>query len=341
MTRRTQSDAGPPPGPPLYHKLGFAGAAIIVLFTIVLLPLAFGSAIGEITHPPRRSIFPIIPPATPLSADYVRLRLRMEGLGQWAGTVTLRATGVRVCQTACAGNVRASLVPLPISPDEGTSPPSAALAASGNASQVSQGVTLPVSGDPVRYPFDHYRLTMGITGERVDPDGTTEPIAVADAAGHVFITLDARLPQIRVTNAQQLPSKRLPAGPDGTPYVAGVRLEFTRPLYLQVLAVLLVLLIASASAVAVFMRPVQGLFLISGALILGVWGVRSILLGFELPGLTAVDFALSAVVLFLLAAIAVRAFLYMEGLVGNPVKRLLPGKHTATDEQKAAPGGVE
>ncbi len=336
MTRLTQSDAGQPPGPPLHHTLGFAGAALIVLFTIVLLPLAFGSAISEIIQPPKRSIFPIIPAPSPLPADYVRLRLRMESLDEWAGTVTLHATGVGVCQTTCDG-LRASLVALPVSPDQGVSSPSAALTAPGKASEVTQEITLPVSGEPVRYPFDHYSLDVGILAERVSPDGTIQPLSAADAAGHLFLTLDARLPQIRVTNAEQLAPEELPANPDGPPYVAGVRLEFTRPLYLQVLAVLLVLLIASASAFAVFMRPVQELFLSSGALILGVWGVRSILLGSTLPGLTAVDFALSAVVLFLLAAIAIRAFLYMERLVGNPVKHLLPGKRPVPDEQHAAP----
>jgi hypothetical protein len=73
-----------------------------------------------------------------------------------------------------------------------------------------------------------------------------------------------------------------------------------------VLAVLLVLLVAAAAAYAVFMRPLQDLVLSSGALVLGVWGVRAILT----PGTayrTVVDLALSAVILFLLGAITVRA----------------------------------
>src|SRR5207253_11279785 len=69
----------------------------------------------------------------------------------------------------------------------------------------------------------------------------------------------------------------------------------------------LVLLVSAAAAYAVFMRPLDQLVLNSGALILGVWGVRSILLGSSVPGITAVDLALSVVILFLLVAITWRS----------------------------------
>jgi hypothetical protein len=52
---------------------------------------------------------------------------------------------------------------------------------------------------------------------------------------------------------------------------------FERPRYLRVLAVLLVLLIATAVAYSVLLRPPEDLIVNSGALVLGVWGVRAIL----------------------------------------------------------------
>jgi hypothetical protein len=87
-------------------------------------------------------------------------------------------------------------------------------------------------------------------------------------------------------------------------------LHFSRPLYERVLAVLLVLLVAFAAAYAVFMRPLQDLVLNSGALVLGVWGIRSILS----PGTasrTLVDLTLSFVILFLLSAITIRAHQFL------------------------------
>jgi len=79
-----------------------------------------------------------------------------------------------------------------------------------------------------------------------------------------------------------------------------------------VLAVLLVLLIAAAAAYSVFLRPLHDLVLNSGALVLGVWGIHGILTPQNLYYLTAVDLALSMVIIFLLGAITVRAFLYIR-----------------------------
>ena len=91
-------------------------------------------------------------------------------------------------------------------------------------------------------------------------------------------------------------------------------LRFRRPVHERVLAVLLVLLIAAAAAYAVFMRPLHDLVINCGGLVLGVWGVRSLLT----PGTatrTLLDVALSLVILFLLSAITFRAlqFLYQRG----------------------------
>lgn len=98
----------------------------------------------------------------------------------------------------------------------------------------------------------------------------------------------------------------------GYEYIVLGQTEFIRPLYLKVLTILLVLLVSAAAAYAVFMRPLDQLVISSGALVLGVWGVRAILLGANLPGFTSVDLALSVVILFLLGAMTLRALHYID-----------------------------
>jgi hypothetical protein len=61
-----------------------------------------------------------------------------------------------------------------------------------------------------------------------------------------------------------------------------------------------------------FMRPIHDLFLGIGGVILGVWGVRAVIVQTTLPYVTAVDLALSAVILFLLLALVVRASLHFH-----------------------------
>jgi hypothetical protein len=76
-----------------------------------------------------------------------------------------------------------------------------------------------------------------------------------------------------------------------------------------VLTVLLVLLVTAAAAYAVFLRPLSELIAGAGALVLGVWGIRAVLLGTNVPGFTAVDLSLAVVILFLLGAITARVLI--------------------------------
>ena len=68
---------------------------------------------------------------------------------------------------------------------------------------------------------------------------------------------------------------------------------------------------AAAAAYAVLLRPFQDLVINAGALIIGIWGIRSVLTPANLTYVTAVDLSLSVVILFLLGAITVRAVIFL------------------------------
>lgn len=68
----------------------------------------------------------------------------------------------------------------------------------------------------------------------------------------------------------------------------------------------------AAAAYAVFLHPLADLVVNSGARVLGGWGIRAVKLGAAVPGITAVDLALSVVILFLLLALTARTVLYLD-----------------------------
>jgi hypothetical protein len=168
-------------------------------------------------------------------------------------------------------------------------------------------------------------MALGIIMDRLYPDGREETLTLAEAADYVTIWGSARLPRINVepltVSSPDDPTVQIAAARQPYLFVDAVR--FKRPLYLQVLTVCLVLLVTAAAAYAVFLRPLDQLIINAGALILGVWGIRVILLGTNLPGLTAVDLALWAVILFLLVAITVRTLWLLEEDTGWRVLRTL------------------
>jgi hypothetical protein len=61
----------------------------------------------------------------------------------------------------------------------------------------------------------------------------------------------------------------------------------------------------------VFMRPLPDLVINSGAVILGLWGIRSVLTAGGPSIVTAVDLSLSAVILFILGAITARTLWFV------------------------------
>jgi hypothetical protein len=195
-------------------------------------------------------------------------------------------------------------------------PPSQTIMLPNKSQLVTQDVKLQVTGDPVRYPFDRYHLTLAAILQRVFPDGTTQSLDGAAGAGALSLTMQMQAPRIVISSPQIIDTASVPsAGPlYNWVYISSV--TFSRPVYLQVLSVLLVLLVTAAAVYAVFMRPLDQLLQNVGALVLGVWGIRAILLGTSLTGVTAIDLSLIAVVLFLLGTISFRAMLFLQRRAG-------------------------
>jgi hypothetical protein len=232
------------------------------------------------------------------------------------GQVTLQVLGYHICEPACGWSDQVRLFSLWDQTALGTQfeglPPSASIVLAPSLYETTQTVQLPLEGQPVLYPFDTYELRLGIALERLFPDGTTEQLPLDEARSHLFVAVQPFLPQ-------QVLSPPVPLDPvqgasHGAPveYVYATRLTIHRLLYLQVLAVLLVVLIAAAAIYAVFLRAFQDLVFSAGTLILGIWGIRGILTPSSVTNVTAVDLSLSVVILFLLVAITVRAILHIH-----------------------------
>ena len=96
---------------------------------------------------------------------------------------------------------------------------------------------------------------------------------------------------------------------DPVDFVLVDQLEWQRPLYLRIVTVLLVILISASAIFALGLRTLHELVLGIGGIILGIWGVRSVVQT-ELPDVTLIDLILAFVMLVLLLALSVRAARY-------------------------------
>jgi len=192
-------------------------------------------------------------------------------------------------------------------------PPSVAVRVPDQSKEVNQSITLPVHGVPIRYPFDTYGLGIGVVLQRVLPDGTVQSLRRDEAEDRLFLTFQSQVQRTETSGPRLLNPDEIIASDDAYPFLLTEEITLTRPAYLKILTILLVLLVTAAAAFAVFMRPLDQLVTSVGALVLGIWGVRSILVGTNaVPGETAVDLSLSVVTLFLLLAIAARTLMFFD-----------------------------
>jgi hypothetical protein len=318
---------------PLRYQVAFFLTALLTLALVVTLPFSvkhivddiLGTATGRVAQiTPRGSARRNTSTSEQLrsrSEHYTKLHLAVTALDELQLRVTIRVSGHHRC-AGCAWSHRVRLVA--VAEDDAAAhglPPSVAVTLAPTDIAVSEMVQLPLRGHPVRYPFDEYRLVLGVAYQRVYPDGRREVLSADQADDQLFLSFQELLPRSIMTGPFPVhPQPR----EDDDPFAYGQAFEvrFERPPYVRVLAVMLVVLIAAAAAYSVFLRPLHDLVVNAGALVLGVWGIRSILIPPTINYITAVDLSLSMVIIFVLGALVIRALVFVHdaarmGLLGR------------------------
>jgi hypothetical protein len=336
---------------PLGYRVAFFLTALVTLAVVVTLPFSvksvvddiLGSATGRVTSITPRGT---VPQSTSVperlrgrEGNYTKLHLAITAIDEIQLLVTIRVSGHHRC-TGCAFSHRVRLVA--VADDDATAdglPPSAAITLGPTDIAVTETVQLPLRGHPIHYPFDRYQMALGVAYQRLYPDGRREPISGSQAEDQLFLSLQELLPRTNMEGPFPVDVHRLRDHDDPFEYAQAFEVRFDRPRYVRVLAVMLVLLIAAAAAYSVFLRPLHDLVVNAGALVLGVWGIRSILIPSNIAYITAVDLALSLVIIFVLGALTIRALVFVHdeaqlGLLGRRPRPTGEGGSAG-----AAPGG--
>jgi hypothetical protein len=311
-----------PPGaapPPVQRRprAAFVAGVIMLGITIVLLPIAIGSIFVELVLPAEAAVYFLgdqPPRAVPGTAAAPRatatyLNIAVVAIDEAKGLATLRISGNRACGVGCP-HLQLALYSLSgVLARRVGLPPSATINLPPDTQQVSATVELPVGGQPSRYPFDTYDLVLAVDVQSIQPDGSVMPIRPETHGVQAYLSLQSQLQRLNMSPPLTIDPRTVSADTDPADFLYVRALKFWRPLYLPVLAVLLVMLIAGAATYSVRTQPVNQLLLGVGSLVLGVWGIRAILVPGGPPYVTAVDLALSLVILLLLAGIITRGLL--------------------------------
>jgi hypothetical protein len=290
--------------------------ASIVLAVVVMLPFAATSLFDDLFNSVASQVYTVSGERKPGSAQgQTQVHVGVVDLDESRLRATLRVTAHRQCPSTCQSGIRVVLFSVGMDEDATAGmPPSAHIDLAADQAMVSESVDLPIHGHPTLYPYDAYNLRLGVGLGEMAPNQPVRPLTRQEGQGLLWMTLQEVLPRENMATPVPASPGDSEVATDPYPLQAVTVLHFMRPTHERVLAVLLVVLVAAAAAYAVFMRPLNDLVMNSGGLVLGVWGIRSLLT----PGTasrTLIDLALSLVILFLLGAITFRAleFLYRRG----------------------------
>ena len=312
-TAHTRSAARAAHARQLRYRAAFFLTALVGLSLVVTLPFSVKSVVDDLLRPSTGRVIHLTPRGSgPAAPHHTKLHLAVTAIDEVQLFATIRVSGHHECP-GCVWKDRLLLVALAADDaDAHGLPPSAAVTMEPTDVRVSETVQLPLRGHPIHYPFDRYQFGLGIVYQRVYPDGKLETLSASQAKDRLFLSLQELLPRSVMEGPFPLDPLQVRASDDPFEYVEAFEVTFVRPPYWRVLAVMLVVLIAAAAAYSVFLRPLPDLVVNSGALVLGVWGIRGILTPGNLFYITAVDVALSMVIVFMLGALTVRALVFVH-----------------------------
>jgi hypothetical protein len=324
-------------------RLALGGAAALLVVVAILLPIAAHSMWTELIRreEPQQYDFLSGTPVIFSDDDVARpdvsyVNIVVTGIDAATQIATLDVSGNLSCADPCpALEFNLTLYSLADAGRRRGLPPSTTLDLSPatDGRVFSETVELPVHGNPSLYPFDDYQLWLGMQSTATMPDGTVSQITLKDIENIAVFTLQSRAGDLDMQPPIRIDPRSVHAVTDPFEFLTVQRLDFERPAYQHVLAVLLVLLISVSAVLALFMRTINELLLGIGGLILGIWGVRSVVVPSAPSHINVVDLALAFVILVLLVALSLR--------VAHHVYRLNQGTSPTVTTETAGDTGTE
>lgn len=298
------------------HRVALALTVTLLLIILLMLPIAIRSmqeVLGRGPDPLYRLVSGSVvevQQAEEAQQDRTYVNFGLVNLDESTGEVTIAVSGNRNCTGPCP---KIDLLLASLDNDADTRrglPPSVTLTLNPEDRVFSDSVVLPVRGQPSLYPFDEYRFWLGIGGTATLPNGKVVELTQELVTAAAVTTLQNRIPDMIMKAPTAVDPATMRSVTDPYGFQSVNEIAISRPAYLQVLAVVLVVLIGVSALMALLTRSLDDLALGFGGLILGVWGIRSILMPQSLSTVTAIDLALSWLILLLLLGLGLRAALY-------------------------------
>ena len=293
-----------------FVRMFFALALVMFIGCVATLPWMLKSVFEDVVHPSSEHKYPFTPVDIKPAESYSRLHVDVVAMDEINRVATLLINGYHACgkDEAC-GKYKERVVFFQVDETdaEGDSmPPSAAVDLPSSSDEITAKIQLPIRGNILIYPFDVYKLGIGVALQRVFPDKTVQMFTPEETKGMLLMTMQEQVPrtdliEMKTINPKSVLPKNAPAE-----YAYVEEMLLGRPPYLRVVVVLVTILSILVTIFTMTTRPFNDLVMNAGALIFGIWGIRSLVLGGYPADVTLLDTILTALVIFMLLTLTFR-----------------------------------
>jgi hypothetical protein len=294
-------------------RIGFGLLLLAVVTAVLAMPFAIASMAGSLKHPVAADAFHLSVPS-PNQRSTTAVNLRLVGIDEPGQSVTVAVTGDRTCAANCGGGETLQLFSLRSDPAGSVGAPPSQDVTVPPSGEFDSSVTLPIEGSLGAYPFDHYQMLVGVGLADKTASGQVVPVPARSARDQLDVSFDEKLPRFDVATPRDVNGSYRFVGAQ---VALATKVDLTRPLYLQALTVLIITFIAIAGLYGVITREFKEVIGTVGVVVLGMWGVRTLLVGGYPPDSTAVDLILTFLILMLLMVVMVRGLLLMRQRLAN------------------------
>lgn len=285
----------------------FLVALALVVGVLGSIPSALNSILGDIRHPDHEFL-EITPKDLSPAGTYSRLEVAVFEVDEVAHTVSMLISGYHFCAEDCADYTdRIVFYQIDLNDSKSNSMPSSeSVTLPHSGAEISAKITLPLRGSVLTYPFDSYHIGLGVVIERTKADKKTKVLTPEETKGQLLITLDEQIARLHMTDLRVIDPKTVKPAKAEFEYANAVIMNFERPVFLKIVVTILVLLTVMVALYTMVTQPFDQLVLNAGAVILGIFGARSLVLSGFPSDVTLIDTIFSIVVLYNLTVLIFR-----------------------------------
>jgi len=285
------------------------GAMALVI--IVLLPIASLDVLNsvDLNDSENYSITPN--DATLDGKDYTRVDINLVSLSELGQSAAIKVSGHRTCSANCSDytDIVTFFAISKKDPTRESFPVTEAIIIPDGSSDFSKDFNFPVDGKFVLYPFDTYKIGVGITVERILLDKSNRLLSPEEVSRQYSIKLNESLLKMEVSAFKPVEPSVVKPKLATFDYAYSGIINFQRPLFIKIIDTIIMALVTFLALYTVIFMPFEPVAVNGGTVIFGLYGARTLVLGGYPSDTTLIDAIFLIVIAISILVLLIKAVL--------------------------------